>query len=200
MDTIVAHWPQSQSLVEWVRALSPFFGLALIAHAVYRQTDKPKKPTTKLSIEGPIEVLDPKNALGKCRRTYRLNLVNNSPKKLTDVRVKQRHLVNRYGEPSQNDGKSFKLIDDPYAQSFVISPEDHKQIDIMLLDETKDGNTADILYVNPSTKVTIPQHFFPHVLVVRATANEMDKPVDKTFTLFVDRNGILKMIEGKIGP
>ena len=106
------------------------------------------------------------------------------------------------------NGINFRLTGDSVAgaiatehmQSFDIAPDDHKQIDIIFLDETVENNSADILYAIPRTRITIPQHFFPHVLVVRATSNELAKPVDSTFTVYIDRNGILKMIEGKIGP
>ena len=101
----------------------------------------------------------------------------------------------------------FRLLRDSVAgfaatensQTFDIPPFDHEQIDIVFMDETVENNTVDFLYAIAKTRITVPQRFFPHVLKVRVTANEIKKPVDRTFTIYITRNGILEMIEGLIG-
>jgi hypothetical protein len=194
----------------WVAAISlGLFGVAItVIIWLFRYATKLRiEKIPKIRISDPIETKNPKSATGKCGRMFSISIENISEAKLTNVQVKQQSFVNGYGEQSDSNGHRFRRnnergalgSDFEHSQSFDIAPRDSETVDIVALQEDSAENPLLVvmLYARKGNQVEIrngiPFDFFPHVLIVRVSADNLAAPMEKTFRIYLTRDGILNM-------
>ena len=191
----------------WILGLTVFLGFAtiwLLEYSVKLRNQIKALTEPKIKIHDPFYWTEPKNALGKALRTYRLRISNLSGELIKHCQVKLIDMVNKNNEPTREGGLSFKLsienppavLNAPLTQSFNIAPFDSKVVDIVRFNETKPDIHIHLCYatqgpIDLNVYTEVPVGLCPHNLTIRAIA-ENSMPVDRQFKFYVDEHGILQ--------
>jgi len=166
-----------------------------------------KQLEPNIEVDGPFIWTEPKLTVGKALRTYRLRIKNTSSELVKNCQVKLIEMFNKNDDSTREDGIPFKIkTDNPldslnmgYEQNFDISPNTFIDVDIIRFDERKENNNhIQMLYATKKHQIStnmVPVNVCPHTMVIRASAENCPKAVDKKYKFWVNDVGLLKMEE-----
>lgn len=138
-------------------------------------------------------------------RHWSIEIENISKATIANCSVKELRFVNRFGRNAPEAGRYFRLKQERGADKSQHTYErffhlrgigDKTGIDICMANETKLSAGILMTYATSQTGTTkglITPDVFPHWLTVRFTSDNIHKPIDKTFKIFVSDDGCLQM-------
>jgi hypothetical protein len=115
-------------------------------------------------------------------------------------------MVNKDGEDTKEEGRSFKrrlentpdVLNTAYTERFDIAGRDWEDIDIARFDETKPGSKVEMLYalqgqLDLDVYHALPVAKCPHVLTIRAVAENIETPSEMDLKFWIDDTGVFRM-------
>ncbi len=196
--------------ITWLPEIHPSVGIVLIfllllaIFFVQRLKFLEDKLVPKFAISDPIAYTDPKNTSGKASlRTFKVNISNQSAEIVKGCELKLLKMENVDGVLSKEAGRQFKQsLQDwkpnvaPYSKSFDIKPDDSVDVDLVRYKEEQRPSSVTMCYaidVKTDTKVyvNVPLESCPHIMTVRAVAENCSTPVDRDFQFYVTDTGLL---------
>ena len=188
-------------------ALLPISSWAIIGLLI-RVVSVEKRLEPKILLSGPEITMKPGDQ-GYDITRYSLKITNTSSNEIKNVQLKMISFINANGKQTNHLNARFRwsteqthnLQEFAYSQSITIAAKDSELFDIAEYSENqiiKTNNHRDVLMLyatpaNTSYGNCICTSCFPHELIVRATASGVADPIDKSFKLFFDEGGVLKM-------
>lgn len=163
-----------------------------------------------IKISDPIETIWPKSGNDpQFTRFISLEIENISTEQIRNCTVKETRLTNVDGINSEIVGRVLRVdteryVTDPnfqYTQTFNLNGKGTKQrVDVAQLVERRDGGRDNVnvimAYASNISKGlpnSIPLCFFPHVIEIEFSADNLAVPAKKTYKLLVGVDGQLKM-------
>lgn len=160
----------------------------------------------KLTVSDPFDTVEPKGATGKAIREWRLKVTNESTSVIKNCYLKMKSFVNVSGHESDSIGIHFKLSTDQplviqsyeHRQTFDIPPGGHEIISIIGLNENQNMAMVIMLYAmhgagGGAIRNGIPRNLFPHILVIQVCAENIVNPIEVTYKLHINHDGVLRM-------
>lgn len=163
-----------------------------------------EREVPKIEISDPIEKPMPGAMPRQHERWFQVEVVNKSTTTLRNCSLREVSLVNRYDHAAEVTGRTFRLSSERYADMknhtyqrfFDLRGGESERLEIAQLSEHIDIARVIMLYATEKTAPqmnAIPRSFFPHVLTVQATADNLAAPVRKSFLLAISPEGQLEV-------
>lgn len=162
----------------------------------------------KIAISEPIELREPKGTPPSRRsaKTYRLRIKNNSTSRIIGCKAVKTSFVNRFGEQDDSLMVHFRvstenalLSSHDFQQQFDIDANSEIFIDVAFCQEADvDSVNVIMLYAKRKTaeyRDQIPSRFFPHILQISFSAENIIISIVKNYRLYITREGFFRMEE-----